>query len=116
MSALIVLHKDGDNMAIETDAKDEGDFLQSMGALLSQAIDAGDFAGDWEFQFSFWLPQMVDICCKLRGYKNEVHERRVLIAGSPTAEHPVMSIDSRGDVHGVGKYAFAKPDGGEETP
>jgi hypothetical protein len=36
---------------------------------------------DWEFQFEKWLPQIVDICCKYRGYKNSVIEKKVLMSG-----------------------------------
>ena len=36
---------------------------------------------DWEFNLDSWLPQVVDICCKYRGYKSAVKEKRVLISG-----------------------------------
>jgi ribosomal protein L11 len=42
------------------------------------------FFSDWEFQFEYWLPLIIDICCKYRGYKSNVHSRRVLIAGDPS--------------------------------
>jgi hypothetical protein len=79
---MIELYKDGDHMAILTDAPDELDFLSSLSQLLGEMIDAKLFEGDWEFQLGNWLPQIVDICCKYRGYKNDVSERRVLCAGN----------------------------------
>jgi len=91
---MIELFKDGDMMAIKTDAKDEQTFLYEMSGLFDQMIQDQTFNGtcivndeikmecDWEFQFSFWLPQIVDICCKYRGYKSNVNEKRVLIAGA----------------------------------
>ena len=93
----IQLHKDGDTMAIVTDALDEQDFTQEFSKLLSEMIDENSFEGDWEFQFDIWLPQFVDICCKYRGYKNNVEEKKVLIAGSFTpSSEPVGSIDDHG--------------------
>jgi hypothetical protein len=74
--------KSGDAMSIRTNASTEGDFLTSVAGGLTQLIDGGTFAGDWEFQLQLWLPQIVDIACKLRGYKADVDEQRVLIAGA----------------------------------
>jgi hypothetical protein len=79
----IELYKDGDNMAIATDAKSEVAFLDDMAELFSHMIEAKEYEGDWCFQFSHWLPQIVDLCCKYRGYKSPVHETRVLVAGWP---------------------------------
>ncbi len=47
------------------------------------------------FQFSFWLPQIVNICCKYRGYKSSVLARQLLISGSlpPNKMEPTSSID-----------------------
>ena len=107
---MIKLFKDGDCMAISTDAKNEQEFITEISDLFSQMIRDGQFMfysisgedpsqilpidgkmtteilnmlfeNDWGFQFAYWLPQIVDICCKLRGYKNDVFEKRILIAG-----------------------------------
>jgi len=37
---------------------------------------------DWEFQFGYILPLVVEICCKLRGDKSTVAEKRMLLAGT----------------------------------
>ena len=78
---MINLYKDGDSMAIETNAKDEHSFNYEFAELLSDIIEEGAHDGDWSFQLQIWLPQYVDICCKYRGYKNNVTETRVLLAG-----------------------------------
>ena len=80
---MIEMYKDGNVMSIVTDSNDERDFLQDLSALLAGEIAAGNFQDDWEFQFNNWLPQVVDICNKYRGYKSPVAERRVLISGTP---------------------------------
>lgn len=79
---MIELYKDGDNMAIVTDVGDEEEFLNDMSDVFGDLIDHGIYENDWAFQFGRWLPAIVDICCKLRGYKNNVAERRVLCAGA----------------------------------
>jgi len=73
--------KSGDSMAIRTNARTEDDFIRSASEVLDEMIENERFAGDWEFQLFRWLPQIVDIACKLRGYKADVQEERVLIAG-----------------------------------
>jgi hypothetical protein len=79
---MIELYKDGDQMAILTDAKDEREFMDEMSELLDRAIRSNENETDWQFQLQRWLPQMVDVCCKYRGYKcNNVQERRVFVAG-----------------------------------
>lgn len=106
---MIELYKDGDHMAIKTNAINEHVFLCEMSKLLSDMIARGMFFNpsfedsdpaalaqaatedkdliydnDWEFQFYYWLPLIVDICCKYRGLKSDVQERVELIAGDPS--------------------------------
>lgn len=77
----VELFKDGDWMAIRTDCDDESDFVREFCNVLEELIDAERFKGDWLFQLEFWLPCFVNICCKLRGYKAEVIEQRVILSG-----------------------------------
>jgi hypothetical protein len=73
--------KNGDNMAIRTNAKTEDEFISSAAAVLSDLIEERRYEHDWEFQFERWLVQVSDIVCKLRGYKSDVDEQRVITAG-----------------------------------
>ena len=97
------LYKNGDHMAIETDAINERAFLEDISTALSALIDSGTHEGDWEFQFGYWLPQIVDICCVYRGYKTEteVSKRTLLIAGvwDITVPLEVEVIDGRAICH-----------------
>ncbi len=92
---MIKLYKDGDSMAIKTDCKNEEDFINQFSRLLESMIDEGKYHNDWHFQLSYWLPQFVDICCKLRGYKNSVTERHILIAGQIFEGDECAGIDDR---------------------
>lgn len=96
----IRLYKDGDQMAIETDCEKEETFIEGMSLLLEDLIDKDEFIGDWEFQFRFWLPCIVDLCCAYRGYKNDVEIRKSLLAGRvhPDKLEPRAMIDNRGRV------------------
>ncbi len=92
----VKLFKDGDRMAIETNADTEDVFVDKFSERLSSLIDAGRFDSDWEFQLSHWLRQFSDVVCKLRGYKSEVSEQRVLIAGyaEPSKASEVSESDA----------------------
>jgi hypothetical protein len=79
MPAIVKLHKDGDNMAMSTNAQSEQEFLTALLPELAARLE--HHADDLEFQLERWIPQIVDLCCKLRGYKADVREHRVLVAG-----------------------------------
>ena len=121
---MIKIFKDGDRFAIVTDARNEHEFVIDLSDLLETLIIESDFIqifekgkensgegydsiknfidasgygfeNDWSFQLTYLLPQIVDICCKLRGYKNNVELRQIMISGDkmignldPMAEHP----------------------------
>ena len=79
--AMIKMYKDGDHMGILTDCKDERDFMGQVSEVFAKMIQEKKFESDWLFQFEYWLPQIVDICCKYRGYKNTVIQKVLLRAG-----------------------------------
>jgi hypothetical protein len=80
-------------MAIVTDAEDETAFLDQVSKTLGALADSSIHTGDWTFQFDYWLPQIVDICCKYRGYKNSVIEHKVLCSGSHDCL-PVLEVEA----------------------
>ena len=96
-------------MGIWTDAEDEREFLDQVAQLFGDLIGhgwctsfqshSGDqetaMACDWEFQFNIWLPQIVEICCKYRGYKSEVKEARVLFYGNILPTDFIAEVDNK---------------------
>jgi hypothetical protein len=93
---MIELFKDGDTMAIRTDCQTESVFITEFSELLANVIDEGAYSGDWEFQLGIWLPQFLEICCKYRGYKADVEEQRVIVAGDRLLGAPMVHrIDPR---------------------
>ena len=97
------LYKDGDQMGIWTDAKDEDAFLEEIAKAFDSLIGAGwccapidgGLASDWEFQFQIWLPQVIELCCKYRGYKSEVIETRALYFGSIIPSDFLIETDGK---------------------
>jgi len=79
--AYVKLYKDGKVMSIETNASDEGEFVRELAGVLEALVERGQHDGDWAFQFENWLPQAADIISRYRGYKADVREDRILIAG-----------------------------------
>lgn len=94
---MVKLYKSGDEMAVVTDATDERDFHDQFSETLARLVQSGRYDGDWEFQFRFWLEQYVEICCKLRGYKANVSEKRLLTAGAmaPNENMLIAQMDDR---------------------
>lgn len=107
MPARVELFKDGDHLAIVTNAVDENEFWEAfcnlLGNMIADDVEAPGgpedapphYGGDWGFQLRYWLPEATDIVCRLRGYKNGVREDRLLIAGDfpPESLHRVGVID-----------------------
>lgn len=101
MTAVVRLHKDGDVMGISTDALTEEAFYHALIPALSKAIEdyvpSPEREGfDVEFQFERWIPQIVEIACKLRGYKADVQEHRVLVAGDFYPDDVVTNFARKG--------------------
>jgi len=90
---MVRLYKSGDSMGIGTDCKDVETFLQQFSALLAHMIDEGTYEGKWAPQLCSWLPQVTEICCKLKGHKAEVTERSWLFILQGTGATMVASTD-----------------------
>lgn len=66
---------------VETNAVNERDFIDAAVPAILNALAAT--RGDQEYTLMYVLPAIIDIACKLRGYKAEsVQEQRVLLSGS----------------------------------
>ena len=93
------LYKDGDRMGIFTDAENADDFVAEFSDLFGHMIEEGRYANDWPFQLRFWLQYLVEICCKYRGYKASVEERRTLASGNSFIDSPLVAmINQKGEV------------------
>lgn len=79
---MIEFYKDNDAMAIRTDAITETELLEGCAKALSEMIEQKTIDGDWEYALGFWLPQIADLYCSLKGYKSEVVTRTVRSAGT----------------------------------
>jgi hypothetical protein len=90
------LHKNGDRMAVQTDAKSESEFLTEYIELLAKMCDDGTYAGDWEFQLSRWIPQSIEVVLHYRGYKSEAQIRSVIVSGDGDPAQVVAAITPRG--------------------
>jgi hypothetical protein len=88
-----VLHREGDNFAIVTDAENEPAFREQFSGAISKMIEDGTYdAEEWEFSLARWLAPATEISCKYRGYKSDVVEKRTIIAGSIDPDAAVISF------------------------
>lgn len=90
------LYLENGKTAIRTQANTEAAFLSDITPLLIGIVEKfGDNPKERETRISAWLTQSVDVCCKLRGYKSDVDEERVLIAGDRLlTTTPILSAES----------------------
>lgn len=90
-TSTVKFYRSDKQTAIWTDAIDEGQFFDACAQRLPEVVALCE-PEDVPLLLSYWLPQIHDIACKLKGYKTEsVQEQRVLIAGNwiPTADAEV---------------------------
>lgn len=106
--------KDGDAMSIETTCTTLESFMSHCGEALAALIERRAFETDWAFQLGFWLPQIVEIASKLKGYKADVYVEQVIRCGdsSPNPGEMVLKHPSRpGDPEGTWRgYVFPEND------
>lgn len=85
MRPYVNLYRDGDAYALSTNITDERVFVEQVSAALVDGITSSNGEGETQpahIQLAQWLPQAIDVVCKLRGYKApSVEEQRVLTAG-----------------------------------
>lgn len=85
------LHREGDKFAISTNTETERDFLDGAAAALSELIPNSE-------EMSRWLPLVVDISARMRGYKADVIEKRLIVAGA-WLPADTASVVAGGSVH-----------------
>lgn len=84
-------------VCLETDAPDERAFLEECARLLPGVLGQSESAAETRD----WIRRVVDVSCKLRGYKADVVERRVIQAGSLHPSDEACVGDSREGANGA---------------
>lgn len=77
---MIKIFKDGKHLAIQTNAINENDFTVNFAIALQDFMTGSQYEGNHEI--ATLLKGYTEICCKLRGYKAEVMEQRLLTVGA----------------------------------
>lgn len=81
----VTFFKDGDLMGLRTTAQTEEQFWRDYAEAWAGFIGEEKFTGDWSYQLECWSKQAFEIVAKLRGYKSDVVEERVLYTGNAFA-------------------------------
>lgn len=92
MNAVVELYRTEQGLAIRTIAKDEREFVEAISVALAESAFGQDDMGEV-------MPYVIDIACKLRGYKApSVIEERVLICGPGAlpADAMLVKANARG--------------------
>jgi hypothetical protein len=111
MRDYVKLYRDEESVAINTNITDEEDFIRhaasALGAFLDENMmgDGSTFRsakGETHDYLAAGLPQIIDIACKLRGYKAPlVDEQRVLIAGKIAPVEALIAAQSSQAENGI---------------
>jgi hypothetical protein len=83
---MVKFFKDGKALALQTDAQTEQHFTRDFAIALQDFMTGQNFEGQHEIET--YLHNFAEICCKMRGYKAEVKEQRLLTVGdiNPASE------------------------------
>jgi hypothetical protein len=91
MNAVVRFHRNEKSTAISTNASTEQEFMAAIASAVAVEVIGST---DPEEILANLLPQIVEIACKLRGYKSNVTEHRVIIAGQIVPEDVVDVFSS----------------------
>lgn len=82
MRPFVKLYKNGDDVAVQTNCTEDRSFVEEFAITLAALIDRnGDRGYDWQFDLERWFGQGFEVLAKLRGYKADVVEERLITAG-----------------------------------
>ena len=89
LDGTVKLFKDGDSMGVETTCTDPDVFTKyfclAITSLMEQKafkIDNDGHPGDWQYQLERWIPNAFDVLLKLKGYKSDAVEAKIIRAGA----------------------------------
>lgn len=100
-TAMVRIYNDNGRIAVMTDAQDERAFIESVSTLLGEYIHQSEnhvIIEHWGRYLKEIIPQIIDLSCKYRGYKNNVSERRLLYAGQVFNGEFQFEINDKGEV------------------
>jgi hypothetical protein len=78
MREFVKLYRDGDSVAIQTNTTDESQFVRQASLALGEALENPAREGRADALLALWIPQIVDICASLRGYKAPLVDQQVV--------------------------------------
>lgn len=90
--------------AVQTDAKDEREFLDDISNLMSEMMDDGAKREMLKGNMRALLPQIFDICCAYNNYKNNVQKKTLYTAGAMVAIEPFAETVSAEKLITNGKH------------
>lgn len=98
MPPYVKLFKSGDHLAVQTNCTSEHEFVSQFTAALA-VVQPTEKGQRWLEALRGWIPQGFEILAKLRGYKSDVQEERVLLAGNPPVTLESLIADSSETVY-----------------
>lgn len=102
----LAFYRDGNHFCLEARHEKADDFLGDCAEDLCRLLREAPTEGDAHIMAQAWLPQIVEIACKLKGYQAEVVIEQIIRAGAvaPRAEH---AVSERGHMRPAAKAESA---------
>lgn len=97
---VVKLFSFNDTVAVQTDESIETEFTKKYNAALREVQAEGKLGDDFPLFMDRAQARYAEIICKMRGYKADVDEKRLLTSGDlpPMSEACVVSINNAGKV------------------
>lgn len=78
---MIKFYKNGDEMALRTDARNENELITEFSKGLALLIEMEEYKGNWDYVLMGWIPALNELVLAYRGYKAKVNRRVMYTAG-----------------------------------
>lgn len=101
--AVVKLFMFNDTVAVQTDEAIESEFTKKYNAALREVQSEGTLGDEFPLFMDRAQARFAEIICKMRGYKADVDEKRLLTSGDvpPDPSACVMSINNAGNVETI---------------
>ena len=99
--AMIKFFRFNDTVSLQTDETTEADFNKKYNAALIEVMNEKTLGDDFPLFLDRIQMRRDEIICKLRGYKADVKEQRLLTTGdvAPTEDVCIVSVNNRGEAN-----------------
>jgi len=102
MREFVKLYRDGERFGMTTNIRDEAQFVRQVATTIGEALENVTLGVRREVMLAELLPQVVDICSDLRGYKAPLVDKQIVLTTGRFYPSDTLLIAAR-EGNGVAK-------------